>query len=175
MLIPIAVAVAALGASFAFLFWRLAARSRARPVDPAWLESFSVLNYAPMERLLDRTDFAFLASEAGGNPRIAKTLLARRRKAFVGYLGLLIRDFNRLHAAARWVLVYSPRDRPAFARALFRQQARFYWAVCIVRCKVAFYPWGWTALDVPRLFRSLDEMGNQVRELALRRIHSAPA
>jgi len=51
----------------------------------------------------------------------------------------------------------------------------FYLAVCGVRCKVAFYPWGWTALDVPRLFHSLDQMGAQVRELALRGIHSASA
>jgi hypothetical protein len=51
----------------------------------------------------------------------------------------------------------------------------FFFSVWAIRCKVAFYPWGWTALDVPRLFHSLEQMGDQVRELAARRIDSAPA
>lgn len=175
MFLSIALAVAILGSGFVVLFWQLAVRLGRQPLDPAWLETFSVAAYAPMERLLDRTDFTFLASQPGFNPRIARTLLAQRRKAFNGYLRLLIGDFNRLHAVARWILIYSPSDRPAFAKALWRQHVMFYLSVGWVRCKVAFYPWGWTALDVPQLFHSLDRMGSQVRELAVRRINSAPA
>src|SRR5271156_3392959 len=156
MFLSIALTVAILAAVFLFVFWKLAVRPDIRMVDVAWLDSFSLASYAPMERLLDQTDFAFLASQPGCDPRIAKTLLVRRRQAFNGYLRMLIRDFNQLHAIARWMLVYSPADRPAFARALRRQYAMFFLAVFGVRCKVAFYPWGWTALDVPRLFHSLE-------------------
>ena len=175
MYLSISVALAIFAAGFGFLLWKLAVRSGTRPVDPAWLDTFSLATYAPMERLLDRTDFTFLASQPGYDPRIAKTLLARRRKVFNGYLRLLTRDFNRLHEVAKWILIYSPMDRPAFARALRRQHALFFFSVWAIRCKVAFYPWGWTALDVPRLFHSLEQMGDQVRELAARRIDSAPA
>jgi hypothetical protein len=175
MFLSIALGAAILAAVFLFLFFKLAARPDFEMVDAAWFDKFSVANYAPMERLLDQTDFAFLASQPGYNPRIAKTLLAQRRKAFNGYLRLLISDFNQLHAIARGMLVHSPADRPAFARALRRQHAMFFLAVFEVRCKVAFYPWGWTALDVPRLFHSLDQMGNQVKELASRRVNTEPA
>ena len=175
MVVSVTLAAAVLAAVLLFLLWKVAARTGAQPVDPAWLDKFSIGTYAPMERLLDQTDFSFLASQPGYDPRMAKSLLAQRRKAFDGYLRLLVRDFNQLHAIARWMLVYSPVDRPGFARALWRQQAAFYFAVCAVRCKVAFYPMGWTALDVPRLFHSLEQMGNQARELDLRRITSAPA
>ncbi len=174
LMITVAGAVLALASGFGWLFWKLSARSGTRPVDAAWLEAFSVANYAPMERLLDQTDFTFLESQPGYDARVAKTLLAQRRRIFSGYLSLLIRDFNRLHAFARWMLVYSPSDRPAFAQALWRQYVSFYWTVCGLKCKLAFYPWGWTALDVPRLFHTLDQMGNEVRE-AFRRAQRVAA
>jgi len=174
LMVAVAVTVLVLAAGFVLLFWKLGARSDTRPVDAAWLEGFSVATYAPMERLLDRTDFTFLEAQPGYDSRVAKALLTQRRRIFNGYLRLLTRDFNRLHTFARWLLVYSPSDRPAFAKDLWRQYAAFYWTVFGLRCKVAFYPLGWTALDVPRLCRSLDQMGSELKE-ALQRAHSVPA
>src|SRR5271154_4521567 len=142
---------------FAILFLRLA--SRFDPAaEPGWMESFSLDRYAPMERLLDASDFEFLAKRSPGNPRLAKKLLAERRGIFREYLSMLVRDFNELHLRAKEMLVGAPEDRPEFAGELFRQQLRFYISVCLIRCKVTLYPLGWTALDVPRLLGALERL-----------------
>lgn len=156
------VAVVILLVTFIGLFFRLASRLDSRKASPAWLEEFSLESYAPMERLLDASDFRFLEAQPGYRPEMGKRLLAERRKIFGQYLGLLIRDFNQLHFFARLMLVHSEQDRPDLARELFRQQVRFYFAVCLVRCKVALYPLGWTALDVPKLLHGLEHMRNQI-------------
>jgi hypothetical protein len=149
-------------AAFTVIFLRLASRFDAQAVSPAWLDEFSLENYAPMERLLDSSDFQFLAAQPGHRPEITKVLLAERRKIFGEYLHLLIGDFNQLHFLAKLMLVHSAEDRPELARELFRQQLRFYAAVSFVRCKVALYPLGWTAVDVPKLLHSLQQMRNQL-------------
>ncbi len=161
-------AVALLIASFAFLFITLASRLDAQACSPEWLEEFSLEDYAPMERLLDASDFEFLARQPGYRPKTGKRLLAERRKVFCEYLGLLIRDFNQLHFIARLMLVHSAQDRPELARTLWRQQITFYFAVCLIRCKVAFYPWGWTAVDVPKLLDGLQGIRGQIRASARR-------
>jgi len=148
--------------TFIGLFFRLASRLDPGRASPAWLEEFSLESYAPMERLLDASDFRFLAAQPGYRPEMRKRLLSQRRKIFSEYLMLLIRDFNQLHFFARLMLVHSEQDRPELARELFRQQVRFYFAVCLVRCKVALYPLGWTALDVPKLLHGLERMRNQI-------------
>lgn len=155
-------AVAVLLAFFVALFFRLASRLHAKDSDPQWLEDFSVESYAPMERLLDAGDFRFLEAQPGYRPEIGKRLLAERREIFSEYLSLLIGDFNQLHYFARLMLVHSAQDQPDFARQLFRQQILFYWAVCVIRCKVALYPMGWTALDVPKLLHVLERMRGQL-------------
>ena len=144
------------------LFFRLASRLDTPNANADWLERFSLENYAPMERLLDASDFRFLEAQPGYTPSMGKRLLAERRKIFSEYLRLLIRDFNQLHYFARLMLVHAAQDRPELARELFRQQIRFYFAVCFVRCKVALYPLGWTAVDVPKLLHALEQMRNQI-------------
>ncbi len=115
-----------------------------------------------MERLLDASDFRFLETQPGYRPEMGRRLLAQRRKIFKQYLRMLIRDFNQLHFFARLMLVHSAEDRPDLARELFRQQIRFYLAVCFVRCKVALYPLGWTAVDVPKLVHALERMRSRI-------------
>ena len=56
------------------------------------------------------------------------------------------------------MLVHSTQDRPEFASTLWRQQITFYFAVCLVRCKVAFYPLGWTPVAVPELLEALERI-----------------
>jgi hypothetical protein len=176
ILAGLSVAVLLLLVSFALLFLRLASRFDAEPHSPSWLDEFSVDNYAPMERLLDRGDFVFLAAQPGYRPELAKRLLAARRKAFCEYLYQLIRDFNRLHFMAKLLLIHSPEDRPGFAAALWRQQLTFYFAVCLVRCKVALYPLGWTPVDVPELLEALETLRRQVRTVLPRQpLGPAPA
>lgn len=156
-----AIAIVLLAAFFA-LFFKLASRLDSLAISPAWLDEFSVETYAPMERLLDASDFRFLAAQPGYRPEIGKRLLSERRRIFGQYLRMLIRDFNQLHFFARLMLVHSVQDRPELARELFRQQVRFYFAVCLVRCKVALYPLGWTAVDVPKLLHALERMRSQI-------------
>ena len=161
LLAPAAIVVALL-AAFTILFFRLASRFDSKAISPAWLEEFSLESYAPMERLLDASDFRFLEAQAVYRPEVGKRLLSERRGIFREYLGMLIGDFNRLHFLARSILVHSSEERPGLARELFRQQVRFYFAVCLLRCKVAFYPLGWTAVDVPKLLHALENMRGQI-------------
>jgi hypothetical protein len=153
-------------AAFAFLFLKLASRFDGQACSPDWLDGFSLENYVPMERLLDASDFEFLAAQPGYRPEIGKRLLAARRKTFCEYLRLLIGDFNQLHSLAKLMLVHAVEDRSEFASALWRQQITFYFAVCVVRCKVALYPWGWTAVDVPQLLHALEHARNRILRAA---------
>jgi len=165
LLLAIGGGAAFLLAVFLLLFFRLASRFDAKACSPQWLDEFSPESYAPMERLLDRSDFEFLATLPGYHAAIGKKFLAERRKTFYEFLALLIRDFNQLHFVARQLLVAAAEDRPDFARALWRQQIKFYFSVCVVRCKVALYPLGWTPVDVPQLLHALERMRRQIQEI----------
>jgi len=153
--------------AFTILFLRLASRFDAKALSPAWLDVFSLDDYGPMERLLDASDFRFLAAQPGCGPELARKLLAQRRRIFTEYLGLLIRDYNRLHFLAKLMLVHSAQDRPDLGRELLWQQMRFYFAVSLVRCKLALYPLGWTAVDVPKLLHALQRVRDQIAPAAL--------
>ena len=156
-----AVALLLLGA-FVVLLLRLRARFNPEAA-PDWLDTFSVDRYAPMERLLDASDFVFLAARCPGRPELARQLLEDRRGLFREYLDLLVEDFNQLHFLAKLMLVHAAEDRPEFAGQLLRQQLRFYSSVLLIRLKVSLYPSGWTALDVPRLLGALERMRDEIR------------
>ena len=165
MLPALSITVVFLIAAFAFLLYRLTSRFSPETLDAGWLESFSLENYAPMRRLLDPSDLEFLKKQPGFRPDLAKRLQAERRRAFIGYLGLMIGDFNQLLKIGRIMLVASRVDRPEFARALGRQRNKFYFTVCAIRCKLALAPLG-LQVDGPELLDSLGSMLQQVRELA---------
>ena len=156
--------------TFALLFWKLATRSDNQACTAEWFENFSVDSYALMERLLDRSDFEFLAGQPGYKPEIGVRLLKERKKLFLGYLRTLIADFNRLLRIARLMIVYSTQDRAEFAKILWREQVSFYFAVCAVRVRVALYPIAWTPVQVSNLVRALDQIRNQVAELGFQPI-----
>jgi hypothetical protein len=165
ILIAGSVVVAFLIAAFALLFWRLALRSDNQVCTAEWFESFSMDSYAPMERLLDESDFEFLSHEPGYRPEIGARLLKERKKLFLSYLQLLIVDFNQLLRIARLMIVYSSEDRAEFAKALWRQQVTFYFSICALRLRVAIYPFAWAPLDVSKLVQALGNMRDQVSEL----------
>ena len=165
VLIVVSLVVAFLVAAFTILFWRLASRSENQASTAEWFASFSLDSFAPMERLLDQSDFEFLSQQAGYRPEIGARLLKERKKLFLGYLRLLIGDFNQLLRIARLMIVHSTEDRAEFAQVLWRQQVTFYFAVCAVRLRVALYPVGWTSLNVSRLVQALENMRTQVMQL----------
>ena len=152
--------------AFAFLFRRLAARVDRRIDTAQWLEGFSLDRYRPMSRLLDERDFAFFSRQPGATPALTRRLRADRRKIFLAYLNLLIRDFNQLMWTGRILQVSSQVDRPEFARALWRQQSRFYFGVCFTWCRLVLFPLGRPS-DGRKLVASLDQIFGQVRALAL--------
>jgi hypothetical protein len=70
----------------------------------------------------------------------------------------LVRDFHRLHLAARMTLLYAPEDRPDLAQALLRQRAVFTWAVLTVECRLLLHSLGLGPVDVSHLIGALDDM-----------------
>jgi hypothetical protein len=163
-------ALAILIAAFAFLFRALASRPDQTTCSLEWLDSFSLENYAPMQRLLDTGDVEFLSSQPGYRPEIGKRLMAERRKVFRGYLRLLILDFNQLIGLGKLMVVYAAEDHAELARALWRSQISFYCAVFAVQCKLALHPLGWSGVDVNKLVRALETMRDQIQIMAAQRI-----
>ncbi len=162
----LSIGVAFLAAALAFLLYRMATRLVHEVNGEEWLDGFSLDSYAPMARLLDPGDYVFLKKQPGYYPALAKRLRRERKKAFVGYLGLMIRDFNQLLRIGRLMQVGSSVDRPELARALTRQQIRFYFAVCVARCRVELAPFG-LQVEGRKLVDSLDSVFQQVRESAM--------
>ena len=159
------VILAVLIAIFAFLFRALVTRP-VQNFSVDWLNGFSLEIYAPMERLLDKSDIVFLESLPGYRPEIGKRLMADRRKVFRGYLRLLIRDFDQFMALGKFMAVHAAEDRPDLAKALWRQQVSFYFAVCAIQCKLALCPLGWPKVDVQGLVEALAGMRDQLQMLA---------
>jgi hypothetical protein len=164
--LSIVLAVVILTALSIALFRRLASRLDAEACTAEWLDNFSTGDYAPMQRLLDDKDFEFLASQPGYRPEIAKQLRSERRQVLGGYLQLLTRDFNQLHAMAKLMLVYSQEDRPDFGKALLWQQITFYYAVTAVRCRLTLMPLGWSAPEVGKLIQPIESMRVQLQQMA---------
>ena len=166
MTFPIlSVAVVLVVAAFVFLFSRLASRLDSEATSPEWLQDFSLDSYAPMGRLLAQGDFEFLRNQPGYNPQIEKRLRVDRRAAFLGYLELMVADFNQLLRMGRLFLVCSKVDRPEFGRELWRQQFKFYFTVYSIRFKLALAPLGLRA-DGNELLNSLGNVLQQVQQLA---------
>lgn len=156
--------VAATGWLFFRLFRRLNAPDHGSP-NLEWCSHFTIQRYRPMERLFSEADYRFLAAQPGYTPRMAKQLRAERRRAFGGYLRCLERDFDRLHTAARFLLLHSPQDRPDVVAALFRQRLAFRSAVLIVRGRLALQTLGIGAVDVRGLVEALEGMGSRLRQI----------
>jgi hypothetical protein len=161
----IVIALALLLAGFAALFLRLASRFDAQQCSAEWLDRFSLEVYAPMMRLLAKSDLDFLASQPGYRPEIGARLMAERRRIFRAYLRLLVRDFNQLMRIGKLMVVYSSRDQQEFARSLVRQQVKFYARVCALQIQLGLYPLGWTVVDVRGLLAALGAMRTQVGQL----------
>ena len=162
LLTILAIFVLGLGA-FGALFWVLVRRAGAGDFDPLeWLEDFSADDYRPMERLLDDRDYAFLASQPGYEPAIARRLRRQRIGIFQAYLRGMFRDFHRLLGKARFTMFYATEDQSALGSALLRLRLRFYASVIAVEVRVALNMVGLGAVigpvDTRGLTAALDRM-----------------
>jgi hypothetical protein len=134
--------------------------------DATWLEDFSVEKYRPMMRLLSNDDYQFLESQAGYEPAIANQLRAERRRIFRGYLRNLVRDFHRLHLAARMTMTYATNDRSDLAGVLLKQRFTFSVAVLTVEFRLILHTLGFGSVDVASLISSLENLRSDIGQLA---------
>jgi hypothetical protein len=125
--------------------------------DASWLDGFHVSRYRPMQRLLSDVDYTFLAAH-GGSPEVIRRLRAERRRLFRAYLKNMVRDFNRLHRAARIMSLDAETDRSDFAFLLLRMRVAFGWTVAIVQLRLALNTVGLGSVDARRLLNALDQV-----------------
>jgi hypothetical protein len=114
--------------------------------------------YRPMLRLLSDDDLAFVAADS----KLHRTLRARRRDLFRGYLRCLTRDYACLLAGVRQAMVHSGVDRPDLARALAKNRALFAIAICKVEFRLAMHATGFGSVDISALVDALEALRGQV-------------
>lgn len=146
-------ALAALG----YFTWRM---TRPTKVDfaPEWVAEFSPARYRPMERLLSEDDFQFLAEKSGVDRRLIERLRAQRRSVFRAYLGQMSRDFSRLQAIGKLMVLYSPHDRPDLAEALLRQELQFRRAWASMHVRLVFHSFGVGSIEVRDLVQPIQQL-----------------
>ena len=123
---------------------------------------FGADRYRPMLRLLSDDDLAFVSADS----KLHRTLRARRRDLFRGYLRCLTRDYARLLAGVRQAMVNSAVDRPDLARALARNRALFAMAICKVEFRLALHATGVGSVDISGLVDALEALRGTVRVLS---------
>ncbi len=133
--------------------------------DPSWIGEFSIQRYRPMLRLLDETDFSYLANHDSCSGKTLKGLRQKRRQIFRSYLRNLTSDFNRLHLAARLMTLYSQQDRPELAAALLRQKLVFSLALVTIECQLTLHAIGMRHVNVAGLLNTVDSMRGQLSNL----------
>jgi hypothetical protein len=165
-LLTIFVLASCVGGAILLLVRRLTAPGAISECDPEWVANFSIAGYRPMLRLLGEQDYTFFAAQRGITPEAVTKFRQERRRVFRAYLRNLVRDFHRLHLAARMTLIYSSVDRPELAQALLRQKVTFAYAVTMVEFRLVLHSFGFGAVDVSQLLGALEDMRMNVGSLA---------
>jgi hypothetical protein len=135
------------------------------PATSEWIDDLSLDRYRPMLRMLDGSDIAFLRSQPGFTPNMAKKLRVQRTQIFRGYLRSLETDFSRVCAAIKVVMLTSQHDRPELAEALVRQQLTFACAMLSVRFHLVLYSMGVCGVEVSKLVKIFDGMRLELRSM----------
>lgn len=143
-------------AGLAYLVRKIGSSGGELPVTLEWIDDLSLDRYRPMLRMLDGSDIAFLRSQPGFTPIMARKLRAQRTQIFRGYLRSLETDFGRVCAAIKLVMLQSQHDRPDLAEALIRQQVTFACSMLSVRANLLLYTWGVCGVDVTNLVKIFD-------------------
>ena len=155
-----------IGAVLVYLLRTLSARQ-----DPNFsLEESLVLpvnKYQPMERLLRKDDFEFLAAQPGYSRSLGRRFRTERRRVFRGYLRSLRRDFGRVSLTFHTLIVHSAEDRGDLAAVLVRERLRFSFGMLAVECRLLLHAVGIDAvnMDVRGMVESVQSMQAQMRML----------
>jgi len=165
ILLPLALCALSL-ALVAPLLIRLCRGSRIEEITPEWLESFTPASYYPMQGLLADEDFSFLSRQPGFDFSLYRKLRRERLHIFRQYLHRLVRDFNRLHAAARFLIVHGHQDRSNLVGRLFTLKVRF--SVAVLRAEISYLlcSIGIGSLAAQAAIRRLEDMSSQLSSMS---------
>jgi len=157
-----------LGLVFVALFRSVGSRGRKSVMPADWDSIFSPSRYKPMERLLDPTDYRFLESQPAYSRKMARRVRSNRIDTFRGYARCLARDYSRVSAAVRVLMVHAPVDRSALAGLLLKQRLEFSFNMASLEGRLFLHSLGLTAptVDVRSMVESLDTLCAQLRALA---------
>ncbi|HYZ87001.1 MAG TPA: hypothetical protein VE621_21475 [Bryobacteraceae bacterium] len=150
------------GLVFWFLLRALRSPSPVVELDPEWLAEFSVARYRPMLRLLSSEDFEFLKTQEGYDDSIGRRLRVERQRIFRGYLRNLIRDYHRLHLAARVAILFGEQEHSDLAARLLWHKIEFAFNLMRVEFRLALYAVGIGTVDVRGLLGSVEAFKDQV-------------
>jgi len=153
----------------AFLLPRLAkvyTRCEIDEITPEWLEGFSTSYYESMGGLLAAEDFAFLSRQPGFDFSLYRKLRRERLHIFRQYLIRLIRDFNRLHFAARLLVAHRAQDRSEVLSKLLWLKVRFSASVLRAELSYMLCCLGLRSLAVRALILNLEEMHAQLQAIS---------
>lgn len=128
-------------ALLALVYRRLSGAGRWVDFDAEWWESFSPERYAPLARLLEESDFAFLRETAGYTRELERRLRRQRGTLFVAFLYEMKQDFERLQAVGR-AMALAGQTEPGFLDALLEQKVRFARHFWLVRFEVELWRLG---------------------------------
>jgi hypothetical protein len=149
----------------AYLIRKIGFAGEGLPVSSEWIDELSLDRYRPMLRMLDGNDIAFLRSQPGFTPSMAKKLRTQRTQIFRGYLRSMETDFGRVCLAIKLVMAQSQQDRPELAEVLIRQQFTFAFAMLSVRFRLTLYSMGVCGVEVSKLVKIFYSMRVELRTM----------
>ena len=167
MLLTSTVIFASLGVVFTLLFRELVGRESASPLTENWDNLFCPQRYRPLQRLLDNSDYRYLASQPKCGRALARRYHVERTEIFRGYMRCLRKDFVRVLGAIKVVMLQSRVDRPDLARILFRQRLQFSLGMMSVECRLVLFRYGLSSMDLQALVGALDTVRGELRVLAM--------
>lgn len=147
------------------VLYRLLKPCDAEEITPEWLDQFSPHQYYPMEALLAKEDFRFLARQPGFDLSLHRKLRRERMIIFRQYLRRLISDFNRLHKLARMLVASSSADNSHIVPKLFALRVRFTVSVLHAESSYMLCQAGFHSLTIHRAIATLEEMSKELTGL----------
>jgi hypothetical protein len=135
--------------------------ARMRSLDSVTQSSYwlpDANRYRPMLRLLSDDDLNFVSA----NPSLRAKIGARRRELFRGYIRCMTRDYARLFASIRRLMVESGVERPDLAKALAKNRFFFALALCRVEIHLRLHALGLSQVDVSGLVDAFDALRGTV-------------
>lgn len=119
---------------------------------------FDLEHYRPMEHLLAGEDLVFLQSQPGYDAAMGRRWQRERRRIFRLYFAELKRDFRRLHAEARRLVVHADADSADHVGMLLRQRWSFELATANLEIRLALAWAGIGKVDATPLIALLEAM-----------------